>query len=166
VKLLRAVLVLLLVTGLQAGLGWIWPAAHRYVDLTLLPVVWYGIAGGPRAGMMVGCAAGLLQDAWFQVGVYGLNGFKKTLLGWALGSLSSRFDLNGAGGRFLAGAAMALADVPLDLMLRRLLDLQTAVPGPVELLARAVSTGLLAVWVFGLVDRVRQSHRVGRWAAG
>jgi rod shape-determining protein MreD len=76
----------------QAGLGALWPEAARYVDLLLVPTVWYALAGSQRAGLLVGCAAGLLQDAWFQSDVFGLNGFNKTAIGWALGGLGERFD--------------------------------------------------------------------------
>ena len=93
-KLLRALMGLAVAVSLQAGLGRLWPDAHRYAELLLVPVVAFGIVGSQRSAMLVGCCAGLLQDAWFDIGVFGLNGFKRTLLGWALGGLGSRFDLN------------------------------------------------------------------------
>ena len=98
------------------------PEAHTYVDLMLVPVVWYGIARSQRSTMLVGCVAGLLQDAWFQIGVFGLNGFKKTLLGWALSGVGVRFNMNSGPGRVAAGAVLALADSVLDMVLRTLLD--------------------------------------------
>jgi len=54
--------------------------------------------------------AGLLEDAWFHAGIYGLHGFSKTLAGWALGGLGARFDLNHVWGRSLVGAALFLMD--------------------------------------------------------
>jgi len=160
VSFLKAVLVLALALSAQAALGLLWPEAHRFVDLMLLPVVWYGIAGSQRTGMLVGCAAGLLQDAWFQFGVFGLNGFKKTLLGWVLGGLGARFDLNRQGGRMLFGALASLADSLMGLGLRRLLDRQLAAPQPGEIAIKAVVTGLLVAAAFNVVERVRRRRRL------
>ena len=162
-KLVRALVVLLAALAVQAAIVRFWPAAHRYVDLTFLPVVWYGISRSQRSAMLVGCAAGLLQDAWFQVAVFGLNGFKKTLLGWALGGLGSRFDLKGAIGHLLGGALFALGDSALDFGLRRLLDLNSMVPPVSEILIRAVVTGLLVAWSFTLIERLRRSRAMRRW---
>jgi rod shape-determining protein MreD len=153
-------LALALALALQSALGLLWPDAHRYVDIMLVPVVWWGIVGSQRTGMLVGCAAGLLQDAWFQLGVFGLNGFKKTLLGWILGGLGSRFDLNRQAGRLAFGTLASLADSLLDMGLRRLLDLQQAPPRPVEVLIKSVVTGLLVVGTFILMERVRRRREL------
>ena len=151
--LLRGFVVLLLVTSLQAALGRLWPSAHAYIDLTLLPVIWYGIRSGQRSGMVVGCAAGLLQDAWFQAGVFGLNGFKKTLLGWALGSVNTRLDLGHTPGRFGAAVCVVLGDGLLNVVLARLLDQSMQPRGLGILLLQALLTGLLAALIGSMVDR-------------
>jgi len=143
---------------LQASLGNLSDTLARYVDLTLLPVVWYGISGTQRSAMLVGCTVGLVHDAWFRVGVFGITGFKRTLLGWALGGLGRRFDLNHFVGRFAIGFAVALADGILDIGLRRLMDL-TLGSGWSEMFVRAGTTGLLAVVGFGLIDRFRRTDR-------
>ena len=163
-SLLRAAIGLTLTLAVQAGLGRLWPESHRYVDLMYLPVIWYGIKRSQASAMWVGCAAGLMQDSWFHAGVFGLSGFKKTILGWALGGLGGRFDFNGQTVRFVAGAVIALVDTALDQGLRRLLDQQPSVPGVLELAVRAVLTGLLAIWVFGLVDRAKNRTPMRRWA--
>ena len=158
----RAVLMLLLALGLQAALGRLWPSVHLYLDLLMLPVVWYGTGRSQLTAMIIGCTAGLMQDAWFQAGVFGLNGFKKTLLGWGLGAVGARFDLNTPAGRLSAGFLLILIDAVLDLGLRQLLDLETAVPAPLELLIKAVTTGLLATWAFPLVEQAGARRGAGR----
>jgi rod shape-determining protein MreD len=162
VKLLRAAAVLALALGLQSILGLLWPASHRYVDAMLVPVVWFGISGSQRTGMYVGCAAGLLQDAWFRFGVFGINGFKKTLIGWILGGLGSRFDLNRQGGRVVFGAMASLADSLMDIGLRRLLDLASAPPGPAEIAIRAVVTGGLVGIAFYVTERAQRRRAFAR----
>ena len=155
-KLATVIVVLALCLAAQAVVGRFVPEAPRYLDAMLVPVVWYAIAGSQRSGMLVGCAAGLLEDAWFQTGAFGLSGFKKTLVGWALGGLGSRFDLNRQPGRFVFGFAGSLADSLLDLGLRELLDQGPVRPRPLELLLRAVATALLVVLAFAFT----------RWVAG
>jgi cell shape-determining protein MreD len=145
---------------LQAGLGRIWPEIHRYVDVMMVPVTWYGIAGSQRSAMWVGCAAGLLQDAWLASGAFGLNGFKKTLLGFTLGGLGSRFDLNRQAGRLAGGAVASLADSLMDPLLRRLLDQRQDFPGVQEIVIRAVVTGLLVAATFGIIDTFRRRRRL------
>ena len=134
----------------RAVAGRVVPEAAGYVDIMLVPVVWYAIAVSQRSGMLVGCAAGLLEDAWFQPGAFGASGFKKTIVGWALGGLGSRFDLNQKPGRFLFGAAGSLADSLIDLGLRQLLDQGAATERPVQIALKALGTGVLVMLAFGL----------------
>lgn len=163
-KLLRAVLALAGALALQVALGRMWPESHRWVDLLLVPVVWYGAAGSQRSGMLVGCAGGLLQDAWFDSGSFGLNGFKKTLIGWVIGAFGSRFDLNRKGVRFLTGALAVLADILLDLGLRSMLDLREGATSGWGLAARAAVGGVIIAGAFGITDRVRQRRQQRRLA--
>ena len=163
---LRAALALLLALGGEAGLGRFAPEIHRYVDLLTLPIVWYALARSQRSAMFVGCVTGLLQDVWFSGGVFGVGGFTKTLLGWMLGELGSRFDLNAPLGRLVSGAAITTADRFLEMGLLSLLDVSAGTIDPVELSIRAVVEGLLAVSVFAILDRVGGGRKpAGRQAA-
>jgi rod shape-determining protein MreD len=159
---LRALLALTVALGLQVALGKIWAPSHRYVDLLILPPVWYGIARGQRQAMIVGCAAGLMQDAWFHAGVFALNGFKRTLLGFSLGGLGSRVDLNNKAGRFLGGAVFSLADSLLELGLGRMLDLHFGTSGLLDVILRALITGLLALWIFPIIRRLGRERTLKR----
>lgn len=163
-KFLRAVLALVIALALQLALGRLWPEAHRWIDLMLVPVVWYGAAGSQRSGMLVGCAAGLLQDAWLDSGSFGLNGFKKTLIGWVLGGFGSRFDLNRSGSRFLAGTLAMLADGLLDLGLRSMLDLRAGATSTWVVLTRAAVGGVVITGAFGITERVRNRRQHRRLA--
>jgi rod shape-determining protein MreD len=156
VRFLRLLLALLLALLLQAALGRLWPGAHGYADFMMVPVVWCGIAGSQRSAMFVGCAAGLFQDAWFQLGAFGLNGFKKTALGWILGGLGSRFDLNRQGVRMACGALASVADSLMDIVLRRLLDQRQPPPSPAQILIKAVVVGLMVAGVFAIMGAVRR----------
>ena len=110
---------------LQVGLGRLSGGFARYVDLTLLPVAWYCLRGTPRTAMLSGCAVGLVHDAWFRIGVFGMAGFKRTLMGYVLAGLGGRFDLNHAPGRFAVGFTLALGDGGLDMLLRGLMGMES-----------------------------------------
>ncbi len=161
-KALNFILAVAAALFLQTTLGNLSDSFARYVDLTLLPVVWYGIHGTQRSAMLVGFSVGLIHDAWFRLATFGITGFKRTFLGWALGGLGSRFDLNRFAGRFVVGFAFTFAEGILDNGLRRLMDLDQG-RGWTELLIRAVSTGVLAPIVFGSIDRFRGRRERGRF---
>jgi rod shape-determining protein MreD len=162
VTALLAVLSLFGCLLLQASLGRWLPEAQRYVDALSLPVAWYAIARSQRSAMFMGCAAGLVEDAWFQAGVYGVHGFAKTLSGWALGGIGSRFDLNHFWGRMLGGALLFVVDRLLEAALLLLLNLSIVPLAWTELALGAVVNGLLVAVVFSIVQKVRGRDAVRR----
>ena len=161
-SVLRAVAVLGLALVIQVGLGHVWAESHRFVDVLLVPVALYGVANSQRSAMLVGCASGLLTDAWFQVGALGVNGFKRTLLGWGLGALAGRLDLNYRAGRLLAGVLVALGDGLIDPALRWMLGQRPYLAHPLELAGKALGTGLLVLAAGAMLDRARGWRRVRR----
>ena len=152
---LRALVALVLSLAFQAAMGRFLPAAHRYLDVLLLPVLWYALSLSQRSAMLAGFAAGTLQDVWFQTGVFGIGGFSKTLLGWALGGLGARFELNRVWGWLSAGILTTLADRLLQAGLLRLLDQEPGRLQAAELGLRAALTCLLATLVFAMLNRAR-----------
>jgi cell shape-determining protein MreD len=162
VSALRALLVLATALVLQAALGRLFPGIQRYVDVLLVPVGMYGVASSQRSAMAMGCAAGLLSDTWFHGGPFGLNAFKRTLLGWAVGVAATRLDLNTPAGRLVTGARVSLGDDVLDLVLRVLLEAHPSFPGAVGLLVKAAVTGLLVAVGGGMLEWSRRAVRARR----
>lgn len=152
---LRAVLALAACLAVEIVMGLWAPGLRRYVDVMMLPPIGFALAVSQRSAMAVGCASGLLQDAWLQAELFGSSGFVKTLLGWALGELSARFELNGTAGRAAAGALFPVADRFAELGVRKLFDQGTVLPGAGELAVRAVAGSLLTLAVFAILDRVK-----------
>lgn len=138
---------------LQAALVQFWHDAARWVDLLLVPLVVAASVASPRTALLVGCVSGLLVDAWFGLGAFGLNGFKRTLIAVGLSGLSTRVDLGHAGGRFAAGVLAVLADGLLDLALRPLLDLHGPGGGILPFAARAATVALLASMSGTIIER-------------
>jgi len=150
----RALAALLACLGLQAGVAQLSSQANQWIDLMMVPVVWYAIRRSQRAGMLVGCTAGLMEDAWTSAGTLGLGGFRKTLVGWMLGGAASRVDLNHGGGRFLAGALCTLADGLLEWGFRAALPLEPTARPWWMFAARSLLTATVIVAAFSVTDRV------------
>lgn len=148
-----ALLVLGLTMGLDVAASRAFPDLHRFADPMMLPLTWYALRRSQRAGMLVGCAGGLLQDTWFGGGLFGAAGFSKTLLGFLLGGLAARFELNITAGRFLSGSILPLVDPFVEMGIRRLFGIPVATVDPLGLAVRGIVGGLLTLLVFAIVDR-------------
>ena len=161
-RLLHALAILVACLGLQAAVGRAFPGATQYLDLMLVPATWFGLRGSQPWAMAVGCTAGLLQDVWFQSGLLGFNGFKKTLLGWAIGVLGSRWDLNHRLGQFGAGAVLSIADHWLGVGILRLLGQRAPIPAAAPVFLRALAMGLILALVFVMFDRAKKPAKPAR----
>lgn len=156
-SLIQGLLAVALALGLEALLGRLLPAALGYFDPLLVVVAYFALRRSQATAMLVGCGGGLLHDAWFHAGVFGVSGFKKTLEGWVVGGIATRIDLNHLPGRLAVGLLLSIADQFLDVGLYRLLGLRVVALDPVRILMRAAMTGLLVAAVFPIVDRVSGS---------
>jgi hypothetical protein len=159
----RAVVLLSLALGAQVGLARLWPASVRYVDVMVLPVLWYATTRSQRSAILVGCVSGLTFDAWFRAGVFGLGGFIKTFLGWAAGAVGSRIDLNPQVNRFAAAFAFTWLQGPLELGLLRLIDQFTEPARPLEWTVRAAITAVAVLAVFPILERTWGGDRDSRY---
>jgi rod shape-determining protein MreD len=148
--------------GLELALGRIAPGVTRYVDLLMLPMATYALRTSQRSSMTVGCISGLLQDYWMEPRLFGINGLVKTVLGWGLGGVGSRFDLNNTWGRFAAGASVSLLDEALQIVLHRMFGDALATVGWGTLAGRALAGGLLAAFVLSIVSKVGTARSAAR----
>ena len=146
----------------ELGLGRFAPGATQYVSVMTLPLVAYALRTSQRSSMVVGCASGLLQDYWLEPRLFGLNGLVKTFLGWALGGLGARFDLNNFWGRCAAGASVHLLDEGLQSLVRKMFGEAVAPVGAASLALRAVAGGLLTAGVLFIVGKFGTSRRAPR----
>jgi len=98
-------------------LGGFGPAALLVVNAFSLVVVTFSIGKGEVFGAILGAVCGLLQDS-FSLGIFGLAGLTKTLLGFWTGYISRRMDVT----PFFRGAAFLLVMSSLELGLWLLLN--------------------------------------------
>jgi rod shape-determining protein MreD len=146
----------------ELALGRFAPGATRYVAVMTLPFVAYALRTSQRSSMVVGCASGLIEDYWIEPRLFGLNGLVKTILGWALGGIGARFDLNTFWGSFASGASIHLLDEVLQAGLRRLFGDAVTPIGAAVLGIRAVAGGLLTAAVLAILSKFGTRRRATR----
>mgnify|MGYP002624177401 CR=1 FL=1 len=136
------------------------PEFAAYVDLFLLLTVAWAFETTTLAGLAVGLAAGLTADA-YAGGLYGLNGFADTLVGYLTAlAVTNLAKMSTAG----AGLLYALAGVVQQILLTTLVVLLIpagAPPAIPEVIGKTVLTGVAGVVVFR--GRRRFVRAVGQW---
>lgn len=152
-KIGRSLLALGAATLAQALLSRYAPLVARYCDLFTILVVYYGLTCPPTTAMLMGTGAGLVEDSL--VGpVLGMNGFKKTLIGYLVGSFGSLFVLNQAIPRFGILFAATVVDPLAELGLSIAMGQSFVLPGTLDLLQRGLGSGVLGLFFFWVAARL------------
>jgi rod shape-determining protein MreD len=125
-------------------------------DLPLLVTIGFATARrNPVAGLFTGAAIGILQDALTHQHI-GLYGIAKTVVGFGASSLGIKLDVENAGARFLLTIFFyAVHEAIYFMVARGLVGLHMARTWPHEILS-GVANALLGVFIFMLLDRVKQ----------
>lgn len=94
----------------------------QYIELPLLVAVFFSLMRSPLLGMMTGVTAGMGSDI-IGGGILGVGGFSKTLIGYAISSVSIKFPLDNPLAKLgivaLASATNTILVVGLYLMLEQ-----------------------------------------------
>lgn len=152
-NLLRALAGLAIVCLAQMLIGQHFPGLARRCDLFSVYVVYIALTRPARPAMLIGGGAGLLQDALTGV-VLGLNGFKKTLLGFLVGTLGSLFMLNQPVPRFSILFAAAIFDPLAEWALSLAMGQHFVFPAPMDLALLGIGNGILGLAAFWIAARV------------
>lgn len=94
------------------------------LDLVLVVVVYLALTSGPTTGIVVGSAAGLVQDA-LSSGVMGIGALAKTLVGFVVGRLGTQFIVTASLTRFVVFAAATVGHAAVFMGLYAGLGLRT-----------------------------------------
>jgi rod shape-determining protein MreD len=129
------------------------PALARFCDLFTIVVVYYGLTTAPPAAMIMGASAGLVEDALLGA-ILGLNGFKKTLIAYLVGSVGSLFMLNQAIPRFGILFVASLLDPLVELALSVAVGQSFNFPGAWDLLRRGLGNGVFGLLFFWVAARL------------
>ena len=157
---LRLLGALLVSVVLQVVLAGIWPRVMAFFDLPLIVVLYYGIFRGPGSALMVGVAAGLLQDT-LQGTLLGLNALSKALVGYLVGMMGLRLALSPALPRVLVIAAATVLSRSIEMGTLAIMGRRFA-PSPYPFLLEAmIGTCILGGLLIGAVrdDDAMAHHR-------
>jgi rod shape-determining protein MreD len=125
-------------------------------DLPLLVVIFFAMARrSPVAGLLTGAIIGLVQDSLthYPLGVYGIS---KTVVGYGASSLGVKLDAESVPTRLLITTGFYVVHQVIYFTIARgLVGLNLHWSWPRELLA-AVLNAILAVFLFALMDRLKQ----------
>jgi rod shape-determining protein MreD len=153
VKIARALAGLAVVTLVQMLLGRHLPEVAQRCDLFTIYAVYVALSRPPRPAILLGSAAGLTQDA-LTGAVLGLNGFKKTLLTYLVGSLGSLFMVQQGLARFGVLFASAFYDALASLGLSLAMGQHDVFPALTDLLIRGGVNGIVGLLAFWMAARL------------
>ena len=152
-KLARGLLALGAACLVQILLSRYLPTLGHRCDLFSILVVYYGLTRHQTAAMMMGSGAGLVQDSL--VGsLLGLNGFKKTLIGYLVGSVGSLFMLNQAIPRFGILFGATFLDPLTELVVSVALGRSFVFPALSDLVQLGLGNGVVGLLVFWIAARL------------
>lgn len=165
---MRAVGVLVaiaLALALQTSLARFLVGGAAAVDLVLIVVVYVALTGGPVTGMLAGSLAGLTQDA-LSIGVIGIGGLSKSIVGFVVGAIGQQFIVTAALPRLVIFLASTVAHAAIFMGLYVLLGLGSF-PSPwAPILSQVLgnaAVGMIACTIIeafpGVVERRRLSRR-------
>jgi rod shape-determining protein MreD len=129
------------------------PEIGKRCDLFTIVVVYYGLTSPPAAAMVMGTVAGLVQDSLLHV-VLGMNGFKKTLIGYLAGSIGSLFMVNQPVPRFALLFVVTVLDPLADLGLSIVIGQSFVFPEAWVVLQRGLGNGFVGLLAFWAAARV------------
>lgn len=152
-RIVRGLLALGTAALAQALLSHYVPVAARYCDLFTIMVVYYGLTCPPSAAMAMGTGAGLVEDSLVH-SILGMNGFKKTLIGYLVGTIGSLFMLNQAIPRFGILFAATVFDPLAEWGLSVAMGRSFVFPGALHLLERGLGNGALGLLFFWVASRL------------
>jgi rod shape-determining protein MreD len=153
VKLARGLAALATAAIAQALLSRYAGGVARYCDLFTIIVVYYGLTCPPTTAMLMGTGAGLMEDSLLG-SVLGMNGFKKTLIGYLVGTFGSLFMLNQTIPRFGILFAATILDPLTELGLSMAMGRSFPFPDWLELLQRGLGNGVLGLLFFWVAARL------------
>jgi rod shape-determining protein MreD len=167
VKFFAALLAIAAALALQTTLAGLVIRGTAALDLVLIVVVYISLMAGPVSGVLVGSLAGLIQDS-LSLGVLGIGGLAKTLVGFVAGLLGTQFIITAPLPRFMVFVLATIVHSAVFMGLYSLLDLRQFATPYTAVLSQAIGNGFVGVIVAqiveilpGLRDR-RRARRISR----
>ncbi len=146
----------------QSLLSLLFPLHARMLDPFLLVVVYSALTAGETYGMLVGTAAGWLEDVHFGGSILGLSGLTKLLVGFGVGAASARFHLGEPSARVLVLFMATLLDALVFGRLAAGFSVRSYDLSFLGLLARACLNAALGLGIYELIEHRFWLERRGR----
>jgi len=134
-------------------------AKAALLDFPLLVTIYFGLSRrNPSTGLLLGMVIGLLQDSLSGPTVpLGLYGIAKTIVGYLASSIGARLDTEHPAARFALTFAFFVVHQGLIVVTRGILLGQPELWFNMRLIVAALVNGLVAVFLFLLLDRLRRN---------
>jgi rod shape-determining protein MreD len=150
---LRGIAGLAAAAGCQFLLVRYLPALGRSVDLYTVLVMFYAVTRRRIGVMMMGTAAGLTEDL-FAHAFLGMNAFKKTLVGYLMGTLGTFFMLSQPLPRFGVLVVATLLEALTEAGLILVLGQHMAFPGLGDLVRLGLGNGIAGILGYWAVSKM------------
>jgi rod shape-determining protein MreD len=151
VKIAAALLAIAVALALQTTLASLVIRGTAALDLVLIVVVYLSLISGPVSGVLLGSAAGLVQDA-LSSGIIGIGGLAKTVVGFVAGFLGTQFILTAPLSRFIVFVVTTLLHAAVFMGLYTVLDVRQFEAPWAPVMSQAIGNGFLGVVGAQLVE--------------
>jgi rod shape-determining protein MreD len=121
------------------------------VDLVLVVVVYVALLFGPVPGLLTGTFAGLIQDA-LSIGVIGIGGLAKTIVGFLAGVVGTQFIVSQAPSRFVVFFAATVLHAVIFMGLYELLGLRDFGTPYAKVLGQAFTNAVVGTVAFQVAE--------------
>ena len=143
-KIAASLVAIAVALALQTTLASLVIRGTAALDLVLIVVVYLALISGPVSGVLLGSAAGLVQDA-LSSGIIGIGGLAKTIVGFVAGFLGSQFILTASLSRFIVFVLSTLLHALIFMGLYSVLELRHFDSPLAPVMSQAVGNGFLGV---------------------
>jgi rod shape-determining protein MreD len=151
VKVAASLLAVAVALALQTTLGSLVIRGTAALDLVLIVVVYLALITGPVTGLLLGSAAGLVQDS-LSSGIIGIGGLAKTVVGFVAGVLGTQFIVTAPLSRFVVFVLATVLHAAVFMGLYTLLGLRQFDAPWAAVVTQAVGNGFLGVVGAQLVE--------------
>jgi rod shape-determining protein MreD len=151
VRVAASLLAIAVALALQTTLASLVIRGTAALDLVLIVVVYLALISGPVSGVLLGSAAGLVQDA-LSSGIIGIGGLAKTVVGFVAGFLGTQFILTAPLARFGVFVVSTLLHAAVFMGLYTALDLRQFDQPWGAVMSQAIGNGFLGVMGALVVD--------------
>jgi rod shape-determining protein MreD len=124
------------------------------VNVFTVAVIAYGVSEGEVAGAILGAVCGLIIDA-FSLGLFGLAGLTKTIIGFLAGFISRKINVQPPGRMAVFAGLLGAGDLALWVLLTTLVAAESFPWARGWLLVQPAGTAILTTAVLQVIRRIK-----------